>query len=186
MRSWGGILVYGLPSTVPFPCVGSRVSYSYKGTPTGHQRETDGTPAGARDTGKPGWELMECSLQPHSTSDGVSVLATMPPTPPTSIDQVAKPISIDQMVKTTALTTWSSLGPILKDNGRASPFCRRIASLKIIGASELVVVVGGRLIGSAAGRAWLTGSSLLRVALRNPPLVFCPVFIVLALPVPSR
>ena len=143
VRSWGGILVYGLPSTVPFPCVGSRVSYSYKGTPTGHQRETDGTPAGARDTGKPGWELMECSLQPHSTSDGVSVLATMPPTPPTSIDQVAKPISIDQMVKTTALTTWSSLGPILKDNDRASPFCRRIASLKIIGASELVVVVGG-------------------------------------------
>ena len=73
----------------------------------------------------------------------MSVLATMPPTPRTSIDQVAKPISIDQMVKTTALTTWSSLGPILKDNGRASPFCRRIASLKIIGASELVVVVGG-------------------------------------------
>ena len=38
------------------------------------------------------------------------MLATTPPTPPPIIDQVAKPISIDEMVKPTALITWSSLG----------------------------------------------------------------------------
>ena len=80
-----------------------------EGTPTGYQRDTDRAPTGHRlDTDGTPANGFQCSLQLQSTTERISVIASMPPTPPPIIDQVAKPISIDQMVKPTALTTWSS------------------------------------------------------------------------------
>ena len=80
---------------------------------------------------------MECSLQPQSTTDGVSVLATMPPTPPPSIDQVVKPTSMDHLVKLRvhAIET-------CKTNGRAT-FCHHHSVRpKLVGSTEKVVAVG--------------------------------------------
>ena len=51
---------------------------------------------GSHGIGKPGWELMECSLN-------------APPTPPPGIGQMEKHTSMDQIINPTALTTWSSL-----------------------------------------------------------------------------
>ena len=61
--------------------------------------------------------------RPECQADGVDpkkqhrrlLPASMPINPPRIIDQVAKPISINQMVKPTALTTWSSIGRQPKD-----------------------------------------------------------------------
>ena len=80
---------------------------------------------------------MECSLQPQSTTDGVSVLATMPPTPPPSIDQVVKPTSMDHLVKLRvhAIET-------CKTNGRATFCYHHSVRPKLVGSTEKVVAVG--------------------------------------------
>ena len=73
--------------------------------PRGHRRDTEWTPTGhrqyndgdRRDTDRERRKEFQSSRQ-------------CPPSPPPIIDQVATPISIDQMIKHTALTTWSSLG----------------------------------------------------------------------------
>ena len=80
---------------------------------------------------------MECSLQPQSTTDGMSVLATMPPTPPPSIDQVAKPTSMDHLVKLRvhAIET-------CKTNGRATFCYHHSVRPKLVGSTEKVVAVG--------------------------------------------
>ena len=80
---------------------------------------------------------MECSLQPQSTTDGMSVLATMPPTPPPSIDQVVKPTSMDHLVKLRvhAIET-------CKTNGRATFCYHHSVRPKLVGSTEKVVAVG--------------------------------------------
>ena len=80
---------------------------------------------------------MECSLQPQSTTDGVSVLATMPPTPPPSIDQVAKPTSMDHLVKLRVHAIEAC-----KTNGRATFCYHHSVRPKLVGSTEKVVAVG--------------------------------------------